>query len=269
MNFITYAQLVKDIADWQLPREYNVIAAIPRSGIIPAALLALQRNIRFTTTQLHSEGKLIRGGFRDQSNAPQCVLVLDDSLLSGRSIKEARTLLGTGVKYAAVYVKPGQEGLVDHYCKTLAMPRMFEWNWLHHYWLQHSCMDIDGVLCEDPLPTDNDDGPRYLQHLRNARPRFIPTVHVDTLVTSRLEGYRRETEIWLAKHKVIYKKLIMHPAKSKAERQRLNNHGVLKARAYRSKEYKLFVESSERQSIEINKITGKPVLCTDTMRMYV
>ena len=61
----------------------------------------------------------------------------------------------------------------------------------------------------------------------------------------------------------------MHPARTKYERQKLNNHAKLKSLVYRDRSYKLFVESSERQAQEIYKRTGKPVLCTDTMKMYV
>lgn len=270
MKFITYAEMVKDVINWDLPRKYDVIVAVPRSGIIPATVLALHRNTKLTTPRLWSIGKTLIGGTRDQRRNPQTALVLDDSLLSGRSIKEARLQLRgiQNVDYAAVYVKPGHENLVDHHCKLLEMPRIFEWNWCHHYWLQHACLDIDGVLCEDPTAKDNDDGPRYLSFIRNVRPRFVPTVQVGTLVTSRLETYRRPTEAWLAKHQICYKKLVMHPARSKVERQRMNNHAKLKAREYLKRGYRLFVESSQRQAAEIYKLTGKPVLCTDLMRIY-
>ena len=35
-----------------------------------------------------------------------------------------------------------------------------------------------------------------------------------------------------------------------------------------NQEYMLFVESSEKQAIEIHRLTKKPVLCTDTMTLH-
>lgn len=51
-------------------------------------------------------------------------------------------------------------------------------------------MDIDGVLCADPTPEENDDGEKYRHFLLNTPPLFIPKVTIGTLVTSRLEKYR-------------------------------------------------------------------------------
>lgn len=63
-------------------------------------------------------------------------------------------------------------------------------------------MDIDGVLCADPTPEENDDGEKYRHFLLNTPPLFIPKVTIGTLVTSRLEKYRPETEAWLQKNHV-------------------------------------------------------------------
>lgn len=266
MIFISYQELLRDLEMWALPR-FDVYVGVPRSGIIPATYLALKHNAKVSTPLLWGGKEVLDGGLRDQLRSRGSVLTLDDSLLSGRSLKEARRQVDG--KFAAVYVKPGMEKHVDYFCKLVPMPRIFEWNWMHHYWLQHACVDIDGVLCEDPEPWHNDDGIKYRKFLKTVRPKWIPTVQIDTLVTSRLEKYRLLTEAWLAKHHVSYRKLIMHPAASKKERQQANDHGKRKAREYRNPRYRLFVESSERQAREINKLTGKPVLCTDRMEMYV
>jgi hypothetical protein len=49
-------------------------------------------------------------------------------------------------------------------------------------------------------------------------------------------------------------------------RQRANNHGDHKAKAYMAKPYVLFIESELNQAIEINRIS-KPVLCTANFEM--
>jgi hypothetical protein len=52
-----------------------------------------------------------------------------------------------------------------------------------------------------------------------------------------------------------------------AARQKANNHGGHKAKAYMAKPYVLFVESDLTQAIQINQIAKKPVLCTENFEM--
>lgn len=274
MIFISYAELAKDILAWseKLPRDIDAFIAIPRSGVIPASMLALQRNVRLSTIEEFRDGRIFQGGFRDQHKEVKKVMVVDDSLLSGRSMVAAGNQLKIHshieVLHGAVYLKPGSESPAWLYYRKLPLPRIFEWNWMHHFWLQHACMDIDGVLCRDPTREENDDGIRYQGFLRSVMPRYLPTVQVHTLVTSRLSRYRLKTVTWLQKHNIQYKELIMHPAGTAKERQSAGDHAKRKAQVYRDCTYKLFIESSAKQSKEINNYTHKPVLCTDTMKLY-
>ena len=50
-------------------------------------------------------------------------------------------------------------------------------------------------------------------------------------------------------------------------RQKANNHGGHKAKEYQVKGYNLFVESELGQAIEINRLTKKPVFCTENFQM--
>lgn len=53
-----------------------------------------------------------------------------------------------------------------------------------------------------------------------------------------------------------------------AARQRANCHASFKAKEYGSStDNMLFVESSMTQAVEINRLTKKPVLCTETFQM--
>ena len=54
---------------------------------------------------------------------------------------------------------------------------------------------------------------------------------------------------------------------NKEARQKANCHASHKASEYKLNQYKLFIESSLSQALEINKITGKPVLCTENFEM--
>jgi uncharacterized HAD superfamily protein len=147
------------------------------------------------------------------------------------------------------------------------LPRYFQWNILNHSTLEKACFDIDGVLCADPLPEQNDDGEKYIDFILNAPPLFIPGCKIGTIVTSRLEKYRKETETWLAANNIKYNDLVMLDLPNMEARQRANNHGEHKAKAYLAKPYVLFVESEYNQAVEINRISKKPVLCTANFEM--
>jgi uncharacterized HAD superfamily protein len=163
----------------------------------------------------------------------------------------------------------GGGGIIDFYLEYIPKPRLFEWNIYHHNLVRKSAFDIDGVLCFDPTEAENDDGEAYLSFLLNARPKFIPTLPIHTLVTSRLEKYRSQTEIWLRRHKVIFSQLIMLDLPNKEERKRMNVYAKNKADIYsKNDELVLFFESSEKQASEIFSITGKPVFCVETNKLY-
>jgi len=272
MTYVSYAQLAKDVIAFSssLPY-YDCIAGVPRSGMPAASMLALHRNAMLTDTDSLTAGRFYLGGQRCPDAPAFKVLVLDDSVLAGKQIRLVKDKLrdvGIKIEYACMYMKPRSEEHVDHYYKLLPLPRIFEWNVFHGYWMQFACLDIDGVLCRDPSREENDDCVRYHRFLTTVNPRIVPSVQVHTLVTSRLEKYRQETVAWLAKHGISYKRLIMHPAPTAVARRQAGDHAKRKAHAYHPTHYKLFVESSQRQSLEINRLTKKPVLCTDTGKLY-
>ena len=151
--------------------------------------------------------------------------------------------------------------------KSCRIPRFFEWNMMNHGNLDECCMDIDGVICTDPLEEENDDGPRYVRFLRDATPISIPNTTVGWLVTCRLEKYRALTEEWLARHGVRYHKLVMLDLPSKEARMASNCHGRFKADVYKRTEASLFIESSLTQAAEIARIARKPVCCITTCEL--
>ena len=258
-----------------IPRDIDLIVGVPRSGMLPANLLALYLNRPYTDIDSFLAGHIYKAGARGQFiNISQIkkVLVVDDSVASGGAMKEVKQRLiklegDFQISYAAIYVVPGKEKEVDYHFETVATPRYFQWNIFNHSSLEKSCFDIDGVLCVDPTDEQNDDGDNYREFLLNAQPLYIPGSKLGTLVTSRLEKYRKETEAWLAKHNIQYNKLVMLDLPDAKARQRANNHGQHKANHYNDSQYKLFVESDIHQAMEINRITKKPVFCTANFEM--
>ena len=265
---------------YRLPRDIDLVVGVPRSGLLPANLIALHLNLPLTDLKGLIEQRLIASGPRmgrriESFDDVKRVLVVDDSVNSGAEMKRVRALLeeenpDCEIVLLAIYVTPGAEDFVDMWLEHIPMPRVFGWNAMHHANSTVTCFDIDGVLCRDPTETENDDGDAYREFLLNVEPLFIPTRELGALVTSRLEKYRDLTETWLAKHGVQYKELVMLDLPTKEDRMRLGNHAEFKAAAYRERTWaKLFIESSASQAQDIANLSVKPVLCieTDTMRV--
>jgi uncharacterized HAD superfamily protein len=258
-----------------IPRDFDLIVGVPRSGMLPANLLSLYLNRPYTDIHSFLNGHIYKAGARGQFfdiKQFKKILIVDDSVASGAALQECKENLKElssqfDIKYCAVYVIPGKEKSVDYYFEVVPLPRYFQWNILNHTTLEKACFDIDGVLCADPLPEQNDDGEKYIDFILNAPPLFIPGSKIGTIVTSRLEKYRKETETWLKANNVKYNDLVMLDLPDMAARQKANNHGDHKAKAYLTKPYVLFVESDLTQAIQINRIAKKPVLCTENFEM--
>ncbi|MGV2828087.1 phosphoribosyltransferase family protein [Myxosarcina sp. GI1(2024)] len=281
MNFRTFDDMSSALANKLslIPRDVDLIVGIPRSGLIPANILALHLNLPLTDLDGLISGRMLgKGRTRSHTNqrvtVGDCrkVLVIDDSVWTGKTIimakqKIERAGIPQEVIYAAVYVSPETKDQVDLYFDICPFPRMFEWNFMHHGYLEKACLDIDGVLCEDPTSQENDDGLKYLEFLENAKPLLIPTLPVGNLVTSRLEKYRPQTENWLEKQGIKYEKLFMLDLPDSTTRRALNNHAHFKSQIYRQTKSIIFIESELKQAIDIAKYSGKPVLCTENRRL--
>jgi orotate phosphoribosyltransferase len=262
-----------------LPRDIELIVGIPRSGLLPASMLALLRNLPLAEPDGVLENRLLASGprYAESSAAdilakPTRMLVVDDSVRIGAQMTKVRQQLMPltarhRVEFAAIYVRPGSEHYVDHFVERVGMPRFFEWNLLHHSCLECACADIDGLLCRDPSDEENDDGRAYLDFIARAEPKFIPTKPVGWLVTCRLEKYRKQTERWLKDNGVQYGSLIMMQYSSARERAVANAYGSFKAAAYGSVAANLFLESSAAQANEIAEQSGKAVFCTETWQL--
>lgn len=258
-----------------IPRDIDLIVGVPRSGMLPANLLALYLNLPYTDIHSFMKGFIYKSGARKQffnESEYKNILVVDDSIASGSAMKECKNDLAHlaskfNIKYCAVYYTPENGDLADYAFEAIPTPRYFQWNIFNHTTLEKACFDIDGVLCVDPSDEQNDDGPLYKAFLLNAAPLYIPGAKIGTIVTSRLEKYRSETETWLQANGVDYDKLVMLDLPDMKARQKANNHAGHKAKEYQSSNYNLFIESDLGQAIEINRATKKPVYCTENFEM--
>jgi uncharacterized HAD superfamily protein/hypoxanthine phosphoribosyltransferase len=249
----------------------KLVVGVPRSGMIPAYMIGIILNIKVCSLDEFINNIKPSHGFRPINTGEGGVLIIDDSCYSGASITAVKEKIRAAgietadIKYAAVYCKPGSEGALDFALTTLEPPRVFEWNYMNHSFIEAACFDIDGVLCVDPTEEENDDGEKYRNFILNAKALYIPKYTIYALVSSRLEKYRTETIAWLKKNNVRFRHLYLLDAPSKAHRQRFNMHAKFKAGIYAGlKNTALFYESERSQAAEIAALTKKPVFCTST-----
>ncbi len=281
LDYRSISDLNQDICNnlHKVPKDIDMVVGIPRSGLLAANLLALHLNLPLTTPQGLIDGHLIDSGKRQMNKKIMPisirklkVFVLDDSIQSGSQLKKVKTRIDVAnlpheILYGVIYASRQSAQKVDIYFEKLSKWRVFEWNVIHHPYIRNFCVDIDGVLCQNPTEDQNDDGPKYSDFIVNVKPVIIPSFTIGWLVTCRLEKYRQLTEQWLMKHGVKYRKLVMLNFSSKAERVAAGLHSKFKADVYDKTGAMLFIESSDYQAKEIASLSGKPVFCFKTRQM--
>jgi orotate phosphoribosyltransferase len=263
-----------------VPSDVGLIVGMPRSGLLAANLIALHLNLPLTDFEGFIENRILQTGERilrknnylKSENAEAKILLVDDSVQSGSTIRKAKRRLkevglDNKVIFSAIFVSPEGRSEVDLYFEEIRGYRIFEWNLMHSAIITNSCVDIDGVLCEDPTEEQNDDGERYEEFLLNAKPLHLPSVRIGCLVSCRLEKHRKLTEKWLKHHQIKYGKLYLMNLPNKEARLASNSHAAFKAEIYKSTNAILFIESSIHQAWEIAKIANSAVLCFETNKM--
>ena len=239
----------------KFPHDVDLIVGLPRSGMLPANLIALYLNKPYTDIDSFIEGRIYSSGDRtkyiDNTNIHN-ILVVDDSILNGTALQKAKEKIDFlsekfRIEYAVIYATTQGSQKVDYFCEIIDGFRFFQWNILQHpFFLANACVDIDGVLCVDP--PEDDDGPKYINYISNAIPLYTPTYEINTLVTCRLEKYRKITEEWLANHHIKYKHLVMLDFPTKTERLAWGKHGEYKGNVFKESSNLLFIESSLSQA---------------------
>ncbi len=275
LSYRSYADMSRIISEnaARLPA-VDYVVGIPKSGIVPATMIATIKNVTFLDLDsflfMHSRRKGRRRQLDGQPDLPR-VLIVDDSVNTGAEFRRVKSRIAAlemdfDLTFCAVFGLPDKVRSAPKHIvlSRVAQPRVFQWNYRNHIVAESACFDMDGVLCIDPTDAENDDGPKYIDFLLNAAPLFIPQKEISAIVTSRLEKYRPETVAWLEAHEVSYKELIMLDLPSAEERRRLRAHAPFKAEVYGGRDDILFVESNYKQAREIARLTDKPVIETAT-----
>ena len=124
---------------WRLAEAgpFTSIVAITRGGLVPAAIVARELNIRLIDTVCSSTyDRMERGakvevlkGTAAEQDKGQGWLIVDDLVDTGGTARVVRELL-PGVHFATVYAKPAGRPLVDTYVTEVSQDTwiMFPWD---------------------------------------------------------------------------------------------------------------------------------------------
>lgn len=274
MEFRSFSDLTDLVRDrvHEIPGDVELVVGVPRSGMLPASLIALILNRPLQDLESFLRGETATSGTTrpilqlGSVESVGRVLVVEDSISSGRSIEAVKSRVSARYPdlkpiYLAVYAAPHTKHFVDIHFDTCPHPRAFEWNLLNSWVCAEGAFDLDGVFCADPSDADNDDGPNYRRFLASAQQIRLPGQRLHRIVTSRLEKYRSETEDWLGRAGISYDHLDMLNGVTAEERREKRLHAPFKASVYAGDQSaKLFVESDPVQAAEIAKLSGKPVV---------
>ena len=265
-RFVTTADLARDtlLLLRQLPKQISGIAALPRSGLIPASILATSLHLPlFTLTHEGLRGTGCGRRLSDSVHVPRPgpLLVVDDTSMYGGAGKMARDFwakLGDGrdALFAVVYCAPlelHRHGpMPDLWAVDLPDPHILEWCLFNCGHARIMAFDFDGVLT-----VDGTEHPLYL-------PRKF---EVPLIITGRFEHERKRTAAWLATHGINAPRLIMFPGTA-ADREQPGAIAHYKAGHFGASELVYFCESDPEQAQTIAALTGKRVICPTVAKVF-
>lgn len=123
---------------------WNGIVAVTRGGLVPAALVARELDIRLVDTICVTSydaitagaAATVQGGVRVLKGVPgdgEGFLLIDDLVDTGKTAQAVRKLLPKAY-FATLYAKPAGRGIVDSFVKEFAQHK-----WIHFPWdIQYS-----------------------------------------------------------------------------------------------------------------------------------
>lgn len=271
----------------RIPHNIDFVLGVARSGMLPATIISEYLNVPLCDVDSFIGGSNPTGGLRlrlkgeSRSTASESgktrVLVVDDTIFNGNSMRATKKAL-TNIKdidfvYMVVY-KEGKSEDVDIYLEDISAEAdpivLYEWNIFHHHPSITSTFiyDIDGVLCVNPPDERNEK--EYMDYIRNAIPLFIPTSEIGAVCSYRLTKNMGITKDWLDSNGIKCGNIVMFNAHTWEMRDKTQiSSEEFKAGYYKQQDWaRLFIESDDRQAREIFRLSGKPVYCVESNKMY-
>lgn len=237
-----------ELAD-QIPPDVTRVVGIPRSGMIPAAIIASKLHLPLYTIrdwEVVPAGGGFRTGWGQLDGAGGRWCFVDDTLHNGGTLRRLRA---AGVPLdahltAVVYaLNPSQ---CDLYFAALATPHLLEWNLLNTAYVQHLASDFDGIICHNP---PHQDKPKYLSRC----------AAIKTIISARPESERQQSETWLARYGVQYQSLRLWPG-TEADRWDIERVAAWKVQECVATGVEFYIES-EPALADAMRRHGLRVLC--------
>lgn len=272
MIFKSISDLSNDIFEKllpNLPRDIGVVYGIPRSGMLPATILATSLGVDLGILG----GQPSFGERKKNIVIPKGskILLVDDSIHTGKAMLKASMLLKHDRSHyytCAVYAHSKSIHLIDFYADVIDNGRIFQWNFTGIKATKNYCWDMDGVICTNPSVLD-DDGEIYRNEILNCvKPLYIPQVIIKAIITNRIERWRTETEAWLNRYGIQYEQLIMQPYATALERRKNSTPEAFKAKNFLEQNGTIYIESHDNQAKNIAKLSGRPVLSIASMKLF-
>lgn len=271
MRWISTARLAADAIRLAslLPADTSGIVGVPRSGMVPAAIIATHLHLPLWELGEGEVRPSRTGSSRGDSLARLSgrLAVVDDTVYGGSAMARARMMMrGIAAVYSAVYVRPEAQRTVDVFAVELPSPHLLEWNIVNGgpfaghavnpCYARGVALDLDGVIVHDAA-SGGVVGCAYLV------PRYAPC---RLIATGRAEVYRAATERLLIQLGVRWERLAMFPGGRTPDDPA--EIAAFKAQHYKASGCGFFVESDPAQAAEINRLTGLPVICPAADTIY-
>jgi orotate phosphoribosyltransferase len=157
----------------RLPPEIDAVAAVPRSGLLPAGVIATHLHIPLWSVAAGRYVPLGTGmrmdtaaGSRPRAEGPpRCIAIIDDTAWSGTAIERAARAVHEAVPAARLvrgvpFAHPQALRHLDYCAATYGGYHFLEWNLFNCGHTPFIATDLDGILCrdQDGLPTSTHAG---------------------------------------------------------------------------------------------------------------
>lgn len=269
--WVSTQQLVQDAIALAsaLPHDLAGVIGIPRSGILPASVIATHLHLPLFTIR---NGEIVElpAGSRGRTVVPRghWWVVCDDSVYGGLAMQRVMALAALRNRpmlRAAVYVRPEAAHQVDVIGRILPSPHLFEWNLANNgpmaglavdpVFGSGVAFDLDGIIVHD-----SESGGVVGQPYLVPRAQVVPLI-----VTGRSQSHLLPTRRQITQLGVRYRRLVMRPAEVPDDQVEIARW---KGAVYRDSRCGFFLESSQEQAKIIHQVSGKPVICPRAGRVY-
>jgi orotate phosphoribosyltransferase len=259
-----------------LPRSLDLIVGIQRSGLLVANMIALYMHRPVGDVEGLLSGRQFDSGPRLDRRAaggrPLNILVVDDSLWSGSQMAEARRRIEAAglphrIRYGAVYIAPGTADKVDFHHEVVPVPRLFEWNLMHHPFIEEGCLDIGVLLGTQGTPAPTIAPKALAKVLSDTVPAFRTDRRIGWLIADMPSACRPLLESWLARHDIAYRTLVLRDEPSDTG-ARHSSCAAFMVDMYERTGAWVFIVGRPSLAARVARRALRPVFCHDQNRMF-